>query len=108
MHTLTYLGIHTPAALFARDDRDAAKALAVERRWPRSTSTWPSRSRPASPRDAAGRPCIEAIVPQDVEADLAMPGGHIFHGDLDWPWAANRARLDTPRSSGACRPAWPR
>ena len=25
-----------------------------------------------------------------------MPGGHIFHGDLDWPWASNRARLDTP------------
>ena len=25
-----------------------------------------------------------------------MPGGHIFHGDLDWPWAANRARLETP------------
>ena len=36
------------------------------------------------------------MVPQDVEADLAMPGGHIFHGDLDWPWAANRARLETP------------
>ncbi|MET1058617.1 MAG: FAD-dependent oxidoreductase, partial [Nocardioides sp.] len=32
----------------------------------------------------------------DIERDLAMPGGHIFHGDLEWPWAANRARLDTP------------
>jgi phytoene dehydrogenase-like protein len=31
-----------------------------------------------------------------VEADLAMPGGHIYHGDLDWPWAPNRALLDTP------------
>jgi phytoene dehydrogenase-like protein len=45
--------------------------------------------------DADGRPCIEAKIPQDVERDLAMPGGHIFHGDLDWPWAPNRARLDT-------------
>jgi len=34
--------------------------------------------------------------PLDVEADLAMPGGHPHHGDLDWPWANNRARLDTP------------
>ena len=25
-----------------------------------------------------------------------MPGGHIFHGDLAWPWAPNRARLDSP------------
>ena len=47
-------------------------------------------------RDADGNPCLEAKIPQDVERDLAMPGGHIFHGDLDWPWAANRARLDTP------------
>ena len=25
-----------------------------------------------------------------------MPGGHIFHGDLSWPWAADEAVLDTP------------
>jgi phytoene dehydrogenase-like protein len=31
-----------------------------------------------------------------VERDLAMPGGHIFHGDLDWPWAPHRSRLETP------------
>ena len=35
-----------------------------------------------------GKLCVEAKIPQDVEADLAMPGGHIFHGGLDWPWAA--------------------
>ena len=46
--------------------------------------------------DADGQPCIEAKIPQDIERDLAMPGGHIFHGDLEWPWASNRARLDTP------------
>ncbi|HEX5406065.1 MAG TPA: FAD-dependent oxidoreductase, partial [Pseudonocardiaceae bacterium] len=34
--------------------------------------------------------------PQDIDEALAMPGGHIFHGDLSWPWAPNRARLDTP------------
>ncbi|GAB6985772.1 hypothetical protein JCM10369A_22960 [Nocardioides pyridinolyticus] len=32
----------------------------------------------------------------EVEREFAMPGGHWFHGDLDWPWAPNRARLDTP------------
>ncbi|HEU5035567.1 MAG TPA: NAD(P)-binding protein [Nocardioides sp.] len=31
----------------------------------------------------------------DVEREFAMPGGHWYHGDLDWPWAPNRARLDT-------------
>ena len=24
-----------------------------------------------------------------------MPGGHIFHGDLAWPWAADPADLST-------------
>jgi phytoene dehydrogenase-like protein len=46
--------------------------------------------------DADGNPCLEAKIPQDVEKDLAMPGGHIFHGDLEWPWAPNRSRLETP------------
>src|SRR5262249_43608427 len=55
-------------------------------------------------RDADGRPCIEAKIPQDIEADLGMPGGHIFHGDLSWPWAADTAALHTPaaRCGVAC------
>ncbi len=96
MHTLTYLGTHTPATLFAHDDRDAVKALAVERALAALDEHLAEPIEGCLATDAAGRPCIEAIVPQDVEADLAMPGGHVFHGDLDWPWAANRARLETP------------
>ena len=96
MHTLTYLGVHTPAALFAGDDRDAVKALAVQRALASLDEHLAEPIEGCVATDASGRPCIEAIVPQDVEADLAMPGGHIFHGDLDWPWAANRARLETP------------
>jgi phytoene dehydrogenase-like protein len=47
-------------------------------------------------RDAQGNACLEAKTPQDVEAELAMPGGHPHHGQLDWPWASNRSRLETP------------
>lgn len=39
---------------------------------------------------------LVVLTPEQVERDLAMPGGHWFHGDLDWPWAPNRARLATP------------
>ncbi len=39
---------------------------------------------------------LEVVTPEEVERELAMPGGHWFHGDLDWPWAPNRSRLDTP------------
>jgi phytoene dehydrogenase-like protein len=46
--------------------------------------------------DRDGAPCLEALAPQDVEARLAMPGGHVYHGPLSWPWVSNRAALDTP------------
>jgi phytoene dehydrogenase-like protein len=38
-------------------------------------------------RDANGEPCLEAVTPLELEAQLAMPGGHIFHRDLSWPFA---------------------
>ena len=42
--------------------------------------------------DADGRPCVEAKTPLDLEAELGMPGGHIFHRDLSWPFAADPTR----------------
>ena len=42
-------------------------------------------------RDADGELCLEARTPLDLEADLGLPGGNIFHGDLEWPWAPSRA-----------------
>ena len=94
-HTLTYFGLHTPARLF-RDDPEAAKALAVSRAIASLDEHLAEPIEHCLARDADGSLCIEAKIPQDVERDLAMPGGHIFHGDLDWPWAPHRARLDTP------------
>ena len=95
MHTLTYFGLHTPAMLFD-GNRDAQKQAAVARALDALNEHLVDPIESCVATDAAGLPCIEAKIPQDVEADLAMPGGHIFHGDLDWPWAPNRARLDTP------------
>lgn len=95
MHTLTYFGLHTPAALFEADP-EGAKALAVERAIASLDQHLVEPLASCVARDAAGNPCIEAKIPQDIERDLAMPGGHIFHGDLEWPWAPHRSRLDTP------------
>ncbi|OAH49699.1 phytoene desaturase family protein [Microbacterium oleivorans] len=43
-----------------------------------------------------GSPCVEARTTADLERDLAMLGGDIFHGDLSWPWAADDEPLETP------------
>ncbi|WP_210648825.1 NAD(P)/FAD-dependent oxidoreductase [Nocardioides sp. SYSU D00065] len=93
-HTLTYFGLHTPAWLFEADP--GARELAIQRALASLDAVLAEPIVNCLATDADGRPCLEAKVPQDVERDLAMPGGHIFHGDLEWPWAPNRARLDTP------------
>ncbi len=95
MHTLTYFGVHTPARLFD-EDRAATRDVAVGRALDAINEHLeePIESLLAVDRD--GNPCLEAKAPQDIDEALAMPGGHIFHGDLSWPWAPNRARLDTP------------
>jgi phytoene dehydrogenase-like protein len=46
--------------------------------------------------DATGRPCIETRTTLDLEQTLGMPGGHIFDGDLAWPFLDDGAPRDTP------------
>ena len=95
MHALTFLGAHTPASLFD-GDREATKAEAVDRAITAINELLAEPIASCLAIDSEGRPCVAATIPQEAEAELAMPGGHLFHGDLEWPWASNRARLDTP------------
>lgn len=94
-HTLTYFGLHTPARLFERDP-EATRAEALRRAIASLDAVLEEPIDSVVMRTPDGEPCIEAKIPQDVEADLAMPGGHIFHGHLEWPWAPHHARLESP------------
>jgi phytoene dehydrogenase-like protein len=93
--TVSYFGYFTPPSLFEAS-REATKAEAVRRAVAAIDEHLEEPLMSCLALDANGAPCLRASIPQELEADLAMPGGHIFHGELDWPWAANRARLDTP------------
>ncbi len=94
-HTLTLFGLHTPARLFRADPdriRDQARDAALH-------SLQDALAEPLADclaTDADGRPCIEVMSPLDVEAELSMPGGHIFHGDLAWPWRTATTPVQTP------------
>lgn len=94
-HTLTYFGLHLPEALFETDP-EARRLEAVRRAIDAVDVHLMEPLLSCVMTDPAGNLCVEAKFPQDVEAELAMPGGHIFHGDLAWPWASNREALDTP------------
>lgn len=88
LHTITLFGLHTPAHLYAEPgtkERAVKLALAGLNRYLAEPIE------DCIAEDSAGRPCIEALSPLDVEEQLAMPGGHIFHGDLTWPWATTSA-----------------
>jgi len=88
LHTLTLFGLHTPAELYAADPvgtRDEAVRRVVAQLDEHLTEPLAG----CLAVDAEGRPCLQASSPLDVEASLAMPGGHIFHGDLSWPVAVD-------------------
>jgi phytoene dehydrogenase-like protein len=85
-HTLTLFGLHTPARLFAEDnERTRAELLAATLAELDAYLAEPLADCLAL--DANGEPCIEAKTPLDLERELRLPGGHIFHRDLSWPYA---------------------
>jgi phytoene dehydrogenase-like protein len=92
--TLTLFGLHMPARLFA-GDHDAARdaALAATLRSVDSVLAEPIED--IILRTPAGAPCIEVRTPLDLEAELGLPGGNIFHRDLSWPFAERDDEVGT-------------
>jgi phytoene dehydrogenase-like protein len=89
-NSLTLFGLHTPASLFRGDEARVRDAL-VERYLDGLDDLLEEPIRDCLARDADGAPCIEARTPLDLERELGMTGGNIFHGDLSWPWAGDDA-----------------
>ncbi|MER5885029.1 NAD(P)/FAD-dependent oxidoreductase [Streptomyces sp. NPDC001941] len=84
--TLTLFGLHAPARLFARDN-DAARAALLDATLAELDAHLAEPLADCLATDADGRPCIEAKTPLDLERELRLPGGHIFHRDLSFPYA---------------------
>ena len=89
-HTLTCFALHMPARLF-RSDHAAAKEAAVAATLRSLDSVLAEPIEECLWRTPAGEPCIEAHTPVELEAELGMPGGNIFHRDLAWPFAEDEA-----------------
>ncbi len=79
-HTLTIFALHVTPEMSVSGD------LLTERLLDRLDLHLEDPIRDCLARDANGEPCIETRTPADLERELSLPGGNIFHGDLDWPW----------------------
>ncbi|MEU6065553.1 NAD(P)/FAD-dependent oxidoreductase [Streptomyces sp. NPDC047082] len=84
--TLTLFGLHTPARLFDRDN-DAVRDELLKSTLAQLDAHLAEPIADCLATDAEGRLCIEAKTPLDLERDLRLPGGNIFHRDLSWPYA---------------------
>jgi phytoene dehydrogenase-like protein len=91
-HTLTLFGLHMPARLFGNPD---AKNQALHSTLAALNSVLAEPIEDCLLRDAHGNLCLEAKTPPDIEQELGMPGGHIFHRDLSWPWAESDSEVGT-------------
>jgi phytoene dehydrogenase-like protein len=92
--TLTLFGLHVPARLF-RADNDAAREVVLAATLRSLNWVLAEPIEDVILRDGNGDLCLEARTPLDLEADLGLPGGNIFHRSLQWPWAQSDAEVGT-------------
>ncbi len=85
-HTLTVFVLHMPARLFA-GDHDAAKDRAIQAALQSLNTVLAEPIEDCLLRGTGDEPCLEARTPPELEGELGLPAGHIFHRDLSWPFA---------------------
>ena len=90
--TLTVFVLHMPARLF-RGDPEAAKRAAVQATLRSLDSVLAEPIEDCLLSAPGGEPCLEARTPLELEAELGLPGGHIFHQDLTWPFAESEPEV---------------
>lgn len=91
---MTVLTMQSPHAIFAdRDENKRRRALRAVVESLNAVLAEPIETCLMS--DAEGRPCIDVHTTADVERDLRIPGGSIFHTPLQWPFADETARAGT-------------
>ena len=84
-HTLTIFGLHTPAELFEKDN-NAAKKMAQKRCLDALNDYLLDPIESVLAVNSDGSLCIEVKSPLDLEKDVRLPGGNIFHRDLNFPF----------------------
>jgi len=84
--TLTLFGLHTPATAYEEGNKATTK-LVLEKAIAGLNKYLAEPLEDVMALSKDGKPCIEAKSPLDLEADVYLPRGNIFHKDLTLPFA---------------------
>jgi phytoene dehydrogenase-like protein len=84
--TLTLFGLHTTPELF-EGNNEAVREQLVNGYFAGLNKYLDEPIESCIAEDANGIPCVEAKTPLDLESELGLPGGNIFHRELQWPFA---------------------
>lgn len=96
VQTLTVFGLHTPDRWLSPDNNEATRERLQDAVLASMAAALDEPIEDLLVEGPDGRPCIETKTTVDLEDELGMPGGHIFHGPLQWPFAEDDAELGTP------------
>jgi phytoene dehydrogenase-like protein len=86
-HTLTLFALHLPARLFEGGDRAARTREVVDATLRSLNSVLGEPIEDCLLPTPDGGVCLEYKTPLDLDDELALPRGNIFHRDLAWPFA---------------------
>ena len=93
-HTLTYFGLDFPHRLFTENNKEAKEEV-VKRFLTGINDYLAEPIEDCFARDAQGKLCLEAKSAVDLEQELSMPLGNIFHNALSWFYAEDDSAIGT-------------
>lgn len=91
-HTLTIFALHTPAKLFDTD-HEKVKEIAKQRALAALNQYLVEPIEEHLATDKNGQLCIEVKSPIDLENEINLPRGNIFHKDLSMPFKEDDSTL---------------
>ncbi len=92
LHTLTLFALHTPAALFEKD-RVANTNLVTQRIFNGLNQYLVEPIETVLAENSDGSKCFEVKNPLDLEVEIFLPRGNIFHADLTMPFATDESMV---------------
>ena len=90
LHTLTLFALHTPAAIF-ENERVENTDLVIQRILSGFNQYLVEPIETDLAENSDGSKCIEVKTPLDLEEEVFLPRGNIFHADLTMPFATDES-----------------